>query len=176
MRRCSIIQLGGAVVILVGIILAGCQQEKTLDPDRKEIITKCIDYFARVKARDFRVLYENELPYLKDRADVGEYLNAKVFTQNAPDSLEGIQIDSVGVWGDSAYIYLQLEYVRTDSTYFTFPVRNRWLKVDGHWIKPSMSTMAKQREYEEEIRIYWEAVREKQAKEGRSGAGGSDSL
>jgi hypothetical protein len=176
MRRCSIRQLGGAIIIMAGIILGGCQKENGLDPDRKEIITKCIDYFARVKALDFRVLYENELPYLKDQADLAEYLSAKVFSKPAPDSLEGIQIDSVGVWGDSAYIYLQLEYMRSDSTYFTYPVRNRWLKIDGHWIKPTMSTMAKQQEYEEEIRIYWEAVREKQSREGQGGPGGKDSL
>ncbi|NMC45181.1 MAG: hypothetical protein GYA46_14770 [candidate division Zixibacteria bacterium] len=175
MRRCSIMLLGGAVIVLAAIIPVGCQQEKRLDPDRAEITARCIEYFARVKVSDFRVMYDFELPYLKDRADLTEYLGAKVFSQPAPDSLEGIQIDSIGVWGDSAYAFLHLEYLRSDSTYITHPVRNRWYKMDGHWIKPTMSTLEKQKEYEEEIRIYWEAVREKQAKEGQGGSGGADS-
>jgi hypothetical protein len=176
MRRNRFMHLGGVIIMLAGIMLGACQRGKVLDPDRKEIMARCVDFFARVKACDFRVLYENELPYLQDRVDLSEYLSAKVFTQPAPDSLEGIQMDSVSVWGDSAYIFLQLEYVRSDSTYLTYPVRNRWYKMDGRWIKPTMSAMDKQKEFEEEIRIYWEAVREKQAREGKGRAGGKDSL
>ncbi len=176
MRRSRFMHLGGVIIILAGIMLGACQQEKGLDPDRKEIMARCIDYFARVKVSDYRIMYANELPYLQDRADLSEYLGARVFKEPAPDSLEGIQIDSISVWGDSAYIFLQLEYMRSDSTYLTYPVRNRWYKINGNWIKPTMSTMDKQKEFEEEIRIYWEAVREKQAKEGKGNAGGKDSL
>jgi hypothetical protein len=168
------VRLGGVAVVLIVVVLGACQREKGLDPDRQEIMKKCVDLFARIKVSDFRVLYENEFPYLKDRVDVNEYMSAKVFTQPSPDSLEGIQMDSIKVWPDSAYYFLQLEFMRSDSTYFTYPVRNRWYKMDGHWFKPTMSTLDKQKEFEEEVRVYWEAVKEKQAEEAKSKA--KDSL
>ncbi|MDD4052215.1 MAG: hypothetical protein PHR28_10010 [candidate division Zixibacteria bacterium] len=176
MRHCKFMHLGGVAIILVVIMLGACQREKALDPDRQEIKTRCIELFARLKVNDFRISYENEFPYLKDRVDLSEYLSAKMFSQPAPDSLEGIQLDSIKVWGDSAYYFLQLEYVRSDSTYLTYPVRNRWYKMDERWIKPTLSTMKNQEEFEEEIRIYWEAVKEKQAEEANNRAGGQDSL
>lgn len=176
MRHCKFMHLGGVAIVLVVIMLGACQREKALDPDRQEIMTRCVDLFARIKVSDFRILYENEFPYLQDRVDLAEYMSAQVFTKPAPDSLEGIQMDSIKVWDDSAYYFLQLEYVRSDSTYLTYPVRNRWYKMDGRWFKPTLSSMDKQKEYEEEVRVYWEAVKEKQAEEAKSKAGGTDSL
>jgi len=176
MRHCKFMHLGGIAIILVVIMLGACQRGKALDPDRQEIKTKCIDLFARIKAGDFRILYENEFPYMRDRADLTEYLSAKMFSAPPPDSLEAIQLDSIKVWDDSAYYFLQLEYVRADSTFLTYPVRNRWYKMDGHWFKPTLSSMSNQKEYEEEIRVYWEAVKEKQAEEAKNKNGGKDSL
>ncbi len=164
----------GMVLLLIMAAVHGCRSGEPANPARTEIMTRCIDLFARVKAADYRVMYENEFPYYLDGTDMATYLGSPIFANASQDTLEGIQIDSIIVQDDSAVVFLQLEYLGPDSTYTVRPTFNMWYKMDDRWLKPSFSTVAGQKEYEEEIRIYWDAVREKQA--GGKEAGGRDSL
>lgn len=154
----------------------GCRRGEPVNPVRTEIMTRCIDLFARVKVADYRVMYENEFPYYLDGTDLATYLGNQVFSGANQDTLEAIQVDSIVLQDDSAVVFLLLEYLGPDSSTYTLqPSFNMWYKMDGRWLKPSFSTPDGQKEYEEEIRIYWDAVREKQAGGGKD-AGGRDSL
>jgi len=155
------------ILILVAGLITGCQQKTAPTADQKEILEKGIDLFARVKVNDFAVIYRNEFPYLQDRMPLEEYLEKYTRGYN-PDSLDAIQMDSVKVWNDTAYIFMQLEYVHADSTYTVNPIRLRWYKMPDGWIKPSLSRIDKQEEFEEEIRMYLDAIKE------REGSGDSD--
>lgn len=163
----------GVIFLLILAAVYGCQSGEPVDPGRTEIMTRCIDLFARIKVADYRVMYENEFPYYMDGTDLATYLANPVFS--IADPLEAIQIDSIIMQSDSAVVFLQVEYLGADSTYTVQPSFNMWYKMDGRWLKPSFSTFDAQKEYEEEIRIFWDAVREKQAGGGKD-PGEQDSL
>ncbi len=159
------LSVGLIVLALILSVLSGCEKQAVLDPDRAAITDRCIDLFTRLKVNDRTVIYENEFPYVRDQMDLQEFLSMPRIAAYKSDTLNALQIDSVNVWKDTAYLYLQMEYVHADSSLSIKPLKLRWYKQDSTWIKPSGSTLEKQKEVEEEIRIYWEAVREKQAQE-----------
>lgn len=163
--------MGLAVLALILGAFSGCEKKGIVDPDRAAITDRCIDLFTRIKLHDRSAIYENEFPYVKDRMNLQEFLSKPIIANYKSDTLNALQMDSITVWEDTAYLYVQMEYVHADSSLSVKPLKLRWFKQDSIWIKPSVSTLGGQREFEEEIRIYWEAVREKQALEQQQKTG-----
>ncbi|MCP4569446.1 MAG: hypothetical protein GY841_17865 [FCB group bacterium] len=137
-----------------------CQADEDPAIDQRIILDKTYELFLRAKVNDKAVMYENEFPYLREERDLEEYLANKYVKAYNADTLVALQVDSVLVTGDSALSYLRLEFVQADSSFNISEMALRWRKYDDVWIKPSLSEPAKQLEFEEELRIYWEAVRE----------------
>lgn len=167
------------VIVLTGIlilpILTGCREGSGLDPDQKAIRDNTYKLFTRVKVNDKAVIYENEFPYVKEERDVHEYLQGRFVKAYNADTLVALQVDSVQVTGDSALSYLRLEYVQADSSFHIQDLKLLWRKYEGIWIKPSLSNIDRQLEFEEELRIYWDAVREMDRQSGNETSGEGES-
>jgi hypothetical protein len=131
---------------------------------------KTEELFTRIKARDYSVLWENEFPYMREESPLEEYLNNGYMKWYRADTLVAVQIDSVSLWGDTAYAHMETEWILSDSTYKVDTIGLRWWYRGDEWIKPTISVIQKQLEFEEELRIYWEAVeRMKQKEQEESG-------
>jgi hypothetical protein len=155
-----------SAVILI-IIISGCQTEKALTPDQEIVTQKTYELFTRIKVHDYAVIYENEFQYLKEEADIEQFLDHPVMEWYKTDTLLALQVDSVTAWADSAYAHLQLEYVLADSTLSITAISLRWHYSNDEWIKPTMSFLNKQLEFEDEIRMYMEAIQAKKDREAK---------
>jgi hypothetical protein len=156
-----------AMIIIAILSLSGCNEETQVDPTEAILFERCEDLFTRMKVGDFDVIYENEFPYLREEASLEEYLDHPRFKDYNIDTLIALQLDSIRNMTDSAFLYIQLEWLLADSSLFIQPIGLRYYYSDDEWIKPSMSKISSQREFEEELRIYWEAVREIEEQEAR---------
>lgn len=158
------------VLILIGLIIilamfSACNKEQQVSPVEQVLMNKCEELFGRIKVGDYEVIYENEFPYLHEKLDLEQFLNDRYLKWYNPDTLIAVQIDSATVWDDTAYVHMQLEYIHSDSSYSVTAINLRWWKIDDEWIKPTRSDHENQLVFEEELRIYWEAVEEMQARE-----------
>ena len=155
------------MVLLLPASFTGCSSEPKLTENQQEILENCIELFTRLKVNDHDVLYENEFPYVHEERDRQEYLAFPGIAAYRVDTLLAIQLDSAVVWeGDTAYVHMKLEHLFSDSTTGVSSIRMRWWHVgDTIWIRPSTSHITKQQDFEEELRVYWDAVREMEKRE-----------
>jgi hypothetical protein len=137
-----------------------CQSEQPLETPKSLIMQKTENLFTRIKVRDFSVIWENEFPYLREDSPLEEYLNNDYMKWYTADTLLAVQIDSVSLWEDTAYAHMELEWILADSSLKLDTIRLRWHYSGDEWIKPTISRLHQQLEFEEELRVYWEAVQE----------------
>ncbi len=154
--RLSVLIIPITVFFTFGIGIA----DENLDTDQQIIEDKTYELFTRAKVNDKAVMYENEFPYLREERDLEDYLNNRFVKAYNADTLIALQVDSVHVNGDTAQAYIRLEYLQKDSTIQITKQTLTWRKYDDVWIKPSLSLLEDQQEFEEELRIYWDAVKE----------------
>jgi hypothetical protein len=150
--------IGGIIVILVAMSLFACQSEGPIDSTESMIVQKTQELFTRIKVRDYSVIWENEFPYMREESPLEEYLNNPYMKWYQADTLAAVQIDSVTVWEDTAYAHMQLEWLLADSTFDVNSINLRWYHRNDEWVKPTLSIFGRQLEFEEELRVYWEAV------------------
>lgn len=163
-------------IIIFALILTACQSEVPPDPDRMELTEKNYKLFTRIKAKDLNVIYENEYPYLHEEKDFEEYAQHPWIVAYSADTMLALQIDSIKILGDTAWVSTRIEYLLSDSSLYIHAVNLWWNKYDGSWIKPSMSGLQNQMDFEEELRVYWDAVRELQEREEAQSRNEADSL
>ena len=151
-----------AAVFVLPMVFTGCNSGPNLTEDQQQIMENCIELFTRLKVNDHNVLYENEFPYVHEERDLEEYLAYPGIAGYRADTLLAIEVDSVTIWEpDTAYVHMKLEYMFSDSTTEVSTIRMRWWNVgDSMWIRPSSSHIRGQLDFEEELRVYWDAVRE----------------
>jgi hypothetical protein len=133
--------------------------------DEQMIAQKMETLFMRLKANDKFVLWENELPYLHDEMDWDVYKTHPAVALFSADTLMAIQIDSVTVYGDSAHIHMHTEYRRKWGNIQGEEVSLSYYKYDGDWYKTMVSKVPRQYEFDEEIRMYQEAIKDRQSDE-----------
>jgi len=155
----------GLVAAVIFLALAACQNEKAVDPTKSLLMEKTQKLFTRIKVRDYAAIWENEFPYLREDSPREEYLQNDYMKWYKPDTLMAIQIDSATTWEDSAYVHMALEWLLSDSSFKTDTIRLRWHYSMEEWIKPTISTLNRQLEFEEELRMYWEAVEQMKKEE-----------
>jgi len=162
-----------AALVTAILFGAGCQTQKIVDPAKAEIIKNCEMMFIRLKAGDKLAIYDNEFPYLREDVDQETFLKHPMVAKYRVDTLYAMQIDSV-TFADTlvggkrmAVTALRMEYRLKNESLFVQQLNLRWFEVDHKWIKPSSTTMVKQNQFEEDIRIYQEAVKEKEKEESQ---------
>ncbi|MFH1699076.1 MAG: hypothetical protein ABIE07_00700 [Candidatus Zixiibacteriota bacterium] len=154
-----------AVIIIAISFFSGCKEEVPLNSTEAILFQKCEELFTRIKVGDFDAAYENEFPYLREEASLEEYLKHPRYKNYSIDTLVALQLDSIRDMTDSAFLYIQLEWLLADSSLFIQPIGLRYYYSGDEWIKPSLSRIDDQRQFEEELRVYWDAVGEIQEKE-----------
>jgi hypothetical protein len=175
-RRIQYLSAAIIIVSLAVMMLASCHSQKAIDPDIKRIEDKTEELFTRSKVLDYNVLYESEFPYMRDETPLEEYLKNRYIQWGRIDTLAAMQIDSATIFGDSAYVYLQIEYILSDSSLSERAIPFIWYRVnDTGWAHPVISNLQSQKEYEEEIKMYWDAVHEMQKEQGNDSASQADS-
>jgi len=156
---------GIVLTMLMVLPLFACQTEPPVDSTESLVISKTQEMFTRIKVRDYAVIWENEFPYLRQDSPLEEYLANSYMTWYKPDTLVAVQVDSATLFDDSAYIHMMLEWIMPDSTFKVDTIRLRWHYCDDEWIKPTLSILDRQLDYEDELRVYWEAVKQMQEEE-----------
>ena len=154
-----------ALAILLLVPIFGCQTESPDDATENLIISKTQELFTRIKVRDYAVIWENEFGYMRQDSPLEEYLGNSYMKWYNADTLVAIEVDSVSLFGDSAYAHMMLEWLMPDSSFKVDTIRLRWHYSEDEWIKPTLSLLDRQQAYEEELRVYWEAVKQLQEEE-----------
>jgi hypothetical protein len=167
---------GGVLLILLILSLFACQSEAPTDSIEAMLLQKTENLFTRIKVRDFAAIWEIEYPYMRDESPLEEYLNNPYMQWYNPDTLEAVELDSATVWDDSAYAFMKTEWLLADSTFKVDTIRLRWVYHGEEWLKPTLSHVGKQLEFEEELRVYWEAVERMKKKKEEKEAAQSDEI
>ena len=135
--------------------------------DEAAIEALYIEYIERMTEGDKTVLYENEFDYYKDLISLTEYMEYPRVRDYVYDSLSHIVVDSVEVFGDSAWAYIRLFYESIDPEPIGHSYRSPVYRTESGWKKPYLSRWEQHLEDLERIRAYEEAVkREQSEKEG----------
>lgn len=163
----------GMLFVWLTLMLISCQSDRSTDPARDLLVKKTAELFTRIKVMDYTVIYEDEFPYFREETPREDFLRNPYMQWYKADTMQAIQIDSVSLWEDTAYVHMKMEWVLADSSLKVDTIRLKWYKIDGQWYKPSLSSYDRQKEFEEELRVYWEAVREIEKRQKES-SGGTD--
>ena len=158
----------GLLFVFLGLMIMSCQSDRPMDPTKALIMKKTEDLFTRIKVLDYSVIYEDEFPYFREETSLEDYLRNRYLQWYKADTMRAIQIDSVSLWDDTAYVHMMMEWVLADSSLKVDTIRLKWYKIGGQWYKPSLSYYERQKEFEEELRVYWEAVGEIEKRQKQS--------
>ena len=166
-------------LLAVVILLVGCSSDTTEQADKtnvadeqqaednqsqatanKELLTfedsleqVLNEPWERILHEDYSGFYENEFSYLTDAVTLDDYLTYRQVTYRYPMDVINIEILTVDkLEGDSAFVDVNVtlvdslgnesEHAQALTVYYT----------DGRWIKPKVSIVKNQLEYEDKIR------------------------
>ena len=165
-----IVRIAGATILVVflALMIMSCQSDRSAEPTKALLMKKTEDLFTRIKVLDYAVIYEDEFPYLREETPLEDFLRNRYMQWYKADTMQAIQIDSVSLWEDTAYVHMMMEWVLADSSLKVDTIQLKWYKIDGQWYKPSLSSYERQNEFEEELRVYWEAVGEIEKRQKQS--------
>lgn len=113
----------------------------------------------RLRLHDNSGLYENEFSYLTDETSFDEYLTFGQITQRPPGNVTALAVDSLEMFAhDSASVWVSITVELQDGS--VKELTEQKLIVYYHknrWIKPTVSVIKNQVEYEDLIRQAEEA-------------------
>ncbi|MDH4157158.1 MAG: hypothetical protein OEW00_07785 [candidate division Zixibacteria bacterium] len=124
-----------------------------LSPEAREIQEALNSAIVRLKYGDKSGLYENEFEYLTDEKNFDEYLEYEPVRYARADSIDFIEVTGYepreynSIMVDVIVHFLGPTGVRTD-----FPDRVRMFRHKDRWIKPTVSKLTHQLEYENILR------------------------
>jgi hypothetical protein len=127
--------------------------DSELSVEARQIQEALNSAIVRLKYGDKSGLYENEFEYLTDEKNFDEYLEYEPVQYARADSIDFIEVTGYeprehnSVMVDVIVHFLGPTGVRTD-----FPDRVRMFRHKGRWIKPTVSRLTHQLEYEDNIR------------------------
>ena len=120
--------------------------------DAREIHAVVIDVIERLRYGDKTGLYENEFEYFRNEKTYDDYLiHGEVKWANA-DSLDHIEISDITFFErDSAWVQANFFMPNAAGDLTASPMRLQAYYQQGRWIKPYMSRMSFQLEFEEKV-------------------------
>ena len=164
-RTCSIVCLIIILTALVGLI--GCSgdtetsraTEDAVQPgasDKPQLVTvrDTIEYnlnhaMNRLRLNDKSGLYDNEFEYFRAETSFDDYLKLRNIAAAKVDSLSSLDVTDVTMFGhDSADVKLIVHFIGSTGKHTEFPDGFMVYYNDGNWIKPTVSTIDKQIEWE----------------------------
>ncbi len=166
--------------LFVLIIFYGCSNDSNNESDKstdnqqteidstshKELLTvkdtieaELSEAMERLRLHDNSGLYENEFDYLTDETSFDEYLTFGQITSHPPGDVTALVVDSLFMYAhDSADVWVTINLEMKDGS--TQELTEQRLVVYYHnnkWIKPTVSVIKNQVEYEDLIRQAEEA-------------------
>ncbi len=178
MSRVSIIVC--MLFIISGVILGGCSSQKNdtksdntpmtaeeqKSADWKEIENILNEGLTRLKYKDKSGLYELEFEYLRDEKTYDDYLAMGEIRWASMDTINHVEVLNIDFFDrDSAHVTIKYVFDSPGGGQSTTDdiVTVYWHQ--GKWIKPTVSIIANQLEYEEAIKAAEaEALKEAQGK------------
>lgn len=142
-----------AAIIAVAIACSDKEASKTsggyaAGSDKEQVKHDIIEFFERMREGDKTVLYEHEHEYYKIEHSLNEYYTFEQIMVYQYDTMKAITVDSVSITADTATAYIQVTYELRAGGETTQGYPVRMYRQDGRWIKPSLSYIGLQIEYE----------------------------
>ena len=143
-----------SVLILVG--LNNCSQKSDQEPvvekklTDKELLEKNLsEALVRLSYGDKSGLYAYEFPYLRDETNFDEYLAMGQIQWANMDTVVALKINNMTYFGeDSVEIAVDYIFKGVTGKESSRPDMFRLYKYKGEWIKPTVSTLTKQLEFD----------------------------
>jgi hypothetical protein len=163
---------GARLLIAAGLLLAidGCGgSDSTSTPatpqdDRALIQESLTEVITRWHFRDKAGLYDNEFDYLRERMTFDQYLQANEIKLDA-DTVMGIEVKDLHLFGrDSADVAVEIIFEGPTKLQSRMRDAFRMYRYHDKWIRPTLSNMEAQVEYDRLKKSYEEAA-EAEAKE-----------
>ena len=112
-------------------------------------ITKMIqDAMYRLRQGDKSALYELEFAYERYQTNFDRYLGIQRVQWATADSLESVHIDTINYFlPESAHVFCRVHFKGPTGSESFFDEKLVVYKDEGRWIKPTVSTWAKNQEY-----------------------------
>jgi len=121
--------------------------------DWAALIAMVDEVITRLSYRDKSGLYENEFSYLRAQETFDDYIKRGEVTWANTDSLAYVEIRNIAFFErDSALIDAVFHMTSSDPTKEASPMPLMVYYHEGRWIRPYVSTIDHQREYDELIR------------------------
>jgi len=122
----------------------------TEDDRIEQIMNEAMD---RLRYKDKTFLYENEFAYYREKFTFDDYLKERAIASANADTLEYIDVRSVTYFGeDSAKAYIEVHFKGLSGKETVLEENGVPLyRHEGRWIKPTVSNVIAQREYDDII-------------------------
>lgn len=120
------------------------------DPDKEQIKAMLYDAIERLHYDDKGGLYDNEFEYLKELYTFDEYLKHQYIRAATADTVESFTVLDINLYDrDSARVRDRVVFVGLKGD--TFVIHNEYIVYyhQGRWIKPTISSIYKQKDFEE---------------------------
>ncbi len=150
--------------VLTLVSLNNCSQKTEQEPvaeenlTDKEILEKSLsEALVRLSYGDKSGLYYFEFPYLREETNFDKYLAMRQIQWANMDTVVALRINNLTYFGEDS-VELAVDYVfkGISGQESTRPDMFKLFKCKGEWIKPTVSTLKKQLEFDE---IYDAAIK-----------------
>jgi hypothetical protein len=144
------------------LILWGCSSDKesttgkrrgSIEDDRREIESTLAQIATRWRCGDKVALLEQEFEYAQIEYTYDQYLEIPQIKKMESDTVYTFAVKDVKYYeGDSALVNIDVVFV--GPTLDTTRMPQKWVMYydHGHWIRPTISTPTRQKEFEERRR------------------------
>jgi hypothetical protein len=146
---------------------AVASEADTLSSEIKAIEKSLNETIARLRYGDKSALYENEFEYFTDEVTYDEYLEKAEIRWASADTIQYLEVKDIDFFDkDSAIVYLTVHFEGPSGkkTYLDDQIVIYYHK--GRWIKPTVTTIDLQLDYEAKIRAADSAAAAEAAEEG----------
>lgn len=153
-------RLRSAILVLV-LCIAGCSSESDsesqapqgLEADRLEITATLEETAVRWRYGDKAILYEQEFEYVRDEKNYDEYLEVDRIKRMESDTVVAFAVKDIQFFDrDSAYVKVDVVFVGLTGDTTRLPQNWTMYYHQGRWIKPTLSGVKGQLEFEDRVR------------------------
>lgn len=149
-----------AILVLV-VCVAGCSSEpdpasqapQGMEADRLEIEATLEETAVRWRYGDKVILYEQEFEYIRDERTYDEYLEIDRIKKMESDTVVAFAVKDIQFFDrDSANVMVDVVFVGPSGDTTRLPQNWTMYYHQGHWIRPTLSSLKWQLEFEERVR------------------------
>ncbi len=150
-----------AILVVLVALAWGCSSDKSAskggiqnyDEDRRQIDSTITETAIRWHYGDKVMLYEQEFEYAQIEYTYDKYLEIPKVKKMEADTVNAFVVKDVKFFDrDSAHVSVDVVFVGPTNDTTHLPQEWTMYYHRGHWIRPTMSTLKQQRDFEERRR------------------------